>query len=45
MKGHIAGTITVVLSLLVAIFFYGMPVDMALASAGYGFFYGIFPIA
>jgi L-lactate permease len=34
MKGHIAGTITVVLSLLVAIFFYGMPVDMALASAG-----------
>ena len=45
MKGHVAGTITVVLSLLVAIFFYGMPVDMALASAGYGFFYGIFPIA
>jgi L-lactate transport len=45
MKGHMAGTITVVLSLLVAIFFYGMPVDMALASAGYGFFYGIFPIA
>ncbi len=45
MKGHIAGTITVILSLLVAIFFYGMPVDMALASAGYGFFYGIFPIA
>ncbi|MFZ4622822.1 MAG: L-lactate permease, partial [Rhodoferax sp.] len=45
MKGHIAGTITVVLSLLVAIFFYGMPVDMALASATYGFFYGLFPIA
>jgi L-lactate transport len=45
MKGHVAGTVTVVLSLLVAIFFYGMPVDMALASAGYGFFYGIFPIA
>lgn len=45
LKGHIAGTITVILSLLVAIFFYGMPVDMALASAGYGFFYGLFPIA
>lgn len=45
MKGHVAGTITVVLSLLVAIFFYGMPIDMALASAGYGFFYGLFPIA
>jgi L-lactate transport len=45
MKGHIAGTITVILSLLVAIFFYGMPVDMALASAAYGFLYGLFPIA
>jgi len=45
MKGHIAGTITVALSLAVAIFSYGMPVDMALASAGYGFFYGLFPIA
>ncbi len=45
MKGHIAGTITVVLSLLVAVFFYGMPVDMALASAAYGFLYGLFPIA
>jgi L-lactate transport len=45
MKGHVAGTITVVLSLAVAILSYGMPVDMALASAGYGFFYGLFPIA
>lgn len=45
MKGHVAGTITVALSLAVAILSYGMPVDMALASAGYGFFYGLFPIA
>jgi L-lactate transport len=45
MKGHIAGTITVLLSLGVAVFAYGMPVDMALASAGYGFFYGLWPIA
>src|SRR6185369_4468062 len=45
MKGHIAGTITVALSLGVAVFAYGMPVDMALASAGYGFFYGLWPIA
>jgi L-lactate transport len=45
MKGHIAGTITVALSLAVAILSYGMPVDMALASVGYGFFYGLFPIA
>lgn len=45
LKGHVAGTITVALALLVAIFFYGMPVDMALASAGYGFLYGLWPIA
>ncbi len=45
MKGHVAGTITVLLALAVAIFFYHMPVPMALASAGYGFFYGLWPIA
>lgn len=45
MKGHIAGTITVVLALAVAILFYQMPVPMALASAGYGFLYGLWPIA
>lgn len=45
MKGYVAGTITVILALLVAILFYGMPVDMALASGVYGFFYGLWPIA
>ncbi|MBX9935569.1 MAG: L-lactate permease [Burkholderiaceae bacterium] len=45
MKGHVAGTITVAISLAVAIFFYKMPVPMALASAGYGFLYGLWPIA
>ncbi|MBB3809603.1 L-lactate permease [Pseudochelatococcus contaminans] len=45
LKGYVAGTITVILSLLVAILFYGMPVDRALASAVYGFFYGLWPIA
>ena len=45
LKGHVAGTITVLLALLVAVFFYGMPVQMALASAGYGFLYGLWPIA
>ena len=45
MKGHIAGTITVALALLVAILLYKMPVSMALASAVYGFFYGLWPIA
>ena len=44
-KGHITGTITVILALLVAIGFYGMPVPMALASAAYGFLYGLWPIA
>lgn len=45
LKGHVAGTITVVLALAVAILFYQMPVPMALASAGYGFLYGLWPIA
>ncbi|WEF24700.1 L-lactate permease [Paracoccus sp. S3-43] len=45
LKGYVAGTITVILALLVAILFYGMPVDMALASGVYGFFYGLWPIA
>ena len=45
LKGHIAGTITVAISLAVAILFYKMPVGMALASAGYGFLYGLWPIA
>ncbi len=45
LKGHVAGTITVVLALLVAILFYHMPVSMALASGVYGFLYGIWPIA
>ncbi|WP_028311216.1 lactate permease LctP family transporter [Derxia gummosa] len=45
MKGHIAGTITVLITLAIAILAYGMPVDMALASAGYGFCYGLWPIA
>ena len=45
LKGHIAGTITVALALLVAIFFYQMPADMALAAAGNGFLFGLWPIA
>lgn len=45
MKGHIAGTITVAISLAVAILFYQMPVGMALMSAVYGFLYGLWPIA
>jgi L-lactate transport len=45
MKGHIAATITVAIALAVAILFYKMPVNQALASAGYGFVYGLWPIA
>ncbi|OIR07689.1 L-lactate permease [mine drainage metagenome] len=44
-KGYIASTITVFLALMVAILFYKMPVTMALASAGYGFLFGLWPIA
>lgn len=45
MKGHTAGFITVLLSLIIAIAVYKMPFSMALAAAGYGFFYGLWPIA
>ncbi|WP_171462089.1 L-lactate permease [Acinetobacter sp. ANC 4173] len=45
MKGSVAGTITVVLALLVSLFAYKMPLLMALASMVYGFFYGLWPIA
>jgi len=45
MKGHLAATITVALALGVAVLFYHMPVSMALASAAYGFLYGLWPIA
>ncbi|AWI55496.1 L-lactate permease (plasmid) [Aquabacterium olei] len=45
LKGHVAGTITVAISLAVAILGYGMPADMAFAAAGYGFLYGLWPIA
>ena len=45
MKGSVAGTITVVLALLVSLFAYQMPIAMALASMVYGFLYGLWPIA
>lgn len=43
-KGYIAGTITVILSFLIAVFVYGMPVGPAVSSAIYGFFYGSFSL-
>ena len=45
LKGSVAGTITVVLAFLVAIFAYEMPVLLAMSSIVYGFFYGLWPIA
>ncbi|MCO7642256.1 L-lactate permease [Pseudomonas sp. S 311-6] len=45
LKGYIAGTITVLLALGVALLFYRMPISGALASVVYGFFYGLWPIA
>jgi glycolate permease len=45
LKGHVAGSITLILSIIIAIVAFGMPVDMALAAAGYGFAYGLWPIA
>ena len=44
MKGHVAAAITLLLALLVAVFAYGMPLPQALAAAGYGFAYGLWPI-
>ncbi|TDV60282.1 lactate permease [Pseudomonas sp. LP_7_YM] len=45
LKGHVAGTITLVLAVLIAILAFQMPADMAIASAIYGFLYGLWPIA
>ncbi|RQP96603.1 lactate permease LctP family transporter [Burkholderia stagnalis] len=45
LKGHVAAAITLLLSLGVAIVAYRMPVPQALAAAGFGFAYGLWPIA
>lgn len=45
MKGHVAAAVTLLLALGVAIFAYGMPAQQALAAAGFGFAYGLWPIA
>lgn len=45
LKGHIAGAITLILSIIIAIVAFGMPTKMALLSASYGFLYGLWPIA
>ena len=45
LKRYVAATWTVLIALSVALLFYKMPVDHALASVIYGFFYGLWPIA
>jgi len=45
LKGYVAASWTVAIALAVALLFYKMPVDRALASVVYGFFYGLWPIA
>ncbi len=45
LNGHVAAAVTLLLSLGVAIFAYGMPAQQALAAAGFGFAYGLWPIA
>ncbi len=44
MKGHWAGTTTLLLAILVAVLAYGMPVQMAVMSSIQGGVYGILPI-
>ncbi|WP_116138826.1 lactate permease LctP family transporter [Trinickia diaoshuihuensis] len=45
LKGHVAAAITLALALFVAVTAFGMPARMAFAAAGYGFAYGLWPIA
>lgn len=45
MKGHVAAAITLALALAVAVLAYGMPAQQAFAAAGFGFAYGLWPIA
>ncbi len=45
MKGHVAGTITVLLAMAVGVLFYHMPVAAAVMSVVQGFFFGLWPIA
>jgi lactate permease len=44
MQAHIAAVITLILSLVIAIFAFGMPSSMALEAAGFGALTGLFPI-
>ncbi len=45
MKGWLVGTLTVAIALGVALLFYRMPLQQAVAAGAYGFIYGLWPIA
>ncbi|MEA4836770.1 MAG: lactate permease LctP family transporter [Rhodospirillaceae bacterium] len=45
LKGHIAGTLTMLIAATIAILVYGMPWTMTLAAALQGFAFGLWPIA
>jgi lactate permease len=45
MKGYIASLLTVLVAIVLAIFVYGMPIKLAVASTIHGALYGLFPIA
>ncbi|UOY91096.1 lactate permease LctP family transporter [Ectobacillus sp. JY-23] len=45
MKGYLAGLITVLLTLVIALAVYKMPATMAIMATIYGFGYGLWPIA
>jgi lactate permease len=45
MKGYLAGLITVLLTVAIALIVYKMPLTMAAAATVYGFAYGLWPIA
>ena len=45
LKGYVAGALTVSIASLIALFVYKMPMSMVVSSLGYGFLYGMWPIA
>ena len=45
LKGHVAALLTVIFASLVAIFAYKMPLLKVISALGYGFLYGLWPIA
>ena len=44
MKGHVAGVITLILTIVISVLVYRMPVTAALSAAGLGMVTGLFPI-